>query len=879
MINLNNPPMPLIIGRQGENQYRAIEFDVSDWLSQYPDGAVSIIFERPDGEKYPVVVGAVSSPAVWTPSAADTAVSGYGKLELRISSGEVLGKSTVIQTTTYPSINGDGTAPPTPAPDWMQEVAENADAAAQSADRAESEADRAERERIDAELAKTGAVGAKTEAEAAQAAAERARDAAAGSAGEAAGSATAAAQKAVEAETAKNAAVEALVDLDGRVSNNEQQISQLSALVTDALETDKTLTVSGAAADAKVTGDKVGELKSALTYDEYLINDGMYTIKSSDLESGYWSNSTKLDNTARARTKYLLPVRKGMTISYSNTTYDTYFGVLETPTSGSLIQTIGWKTDENGTISITNDGYLIFTIRKHADTSAVVTPSNYNSTVVIKTTDSDLKNTLMQISTGKEFEVEYDFVINEAISKTTGLSVCLIDDIRYVVKYKTDSFGCIGTFVPYVNGSGMSSPYPSLRETDEYSFEITGNNSIKTIGLAVQSTEVLSNGTITISVTPKVFISQINAIKKILEDGIYYTEFSYSPSNSINKTTILPCDIPQGERYKIKFSITQSGDIAAFVFYINGEPPYPYSTFTDGIYEIEAVASQHITSIGVASNKSNISASGMFKIEATAYSELHKLVIDSDKLNFALDAYYGDTYFGELMKSAKVPMLTWIDDDTMDINAVQSIKAIADSLNVKCTYACIAEKLVDIEGLKNTLLSYQEDGFNIVSHSWSHGSMWSSGSINIDQCEKEVVKSLVAMKQAGFINCDHIATPNGYNSEQLRNRLIKYVNTLVYGVSNNPLNHLYGNGSLNIKRVFISAGTDLSYYQDLIDSAVLGQDWLVLGTHSGIQEQFDGQLVTNVISYAKTKNMKICTLDEAYRLRKPCYDLYNLMAQ
>lgn len=140
MINLSKPPIFLVIGRQGENLYRPIAFDAADWLTRFPDGAVSIVFERPDGEKYPVVVGAVSSPVIWTPSATDTAVSGYGKLELRMSSGDVLGKSVAIQTTTAPSINGDGTAPPPPEPDWTQEVADNAGLAVRAADRAEQSA-------------------------------------------------------------------------------------------------------------------------------------------------------------------------------------------------------------------------------------------------------------------------------------------------------------------------------------------------------------------------------------------------------------------------------------------------------------------------------------------------------------------------------------------------------------------------------------------------------------------------------------------------------------------------------------------------------------------------------------------------------------------
>ena len=130
-------------------------------------------------------------------------------------------------------------------------------------------------------------------------------------------------------------------------------------------------------------------LNSTLGYDEYLINAGSYTIKASDLESGQWSFSVKAANTARARTKRLLSVRAGMTIAYANTTYDTYFGVLETPTSGSYIQTIGWKTDGSGVVSITKDGWLTFVIRNHADTSAVVDPAEYDSVVEIRTAVND----------------------------------------------------------------------------------------------------------------------------------------------------------------------------------------------------------------------------------------------------------------------------------------------------------------------------------------------------------------------------------------------------------------------------------------------------------------------------------------------------------
>ena len=136
-----------------------------------------------------------------------------------------------------------------------------------------------------------------------------------------------------------------------------------------------------------VNKEYVDITKDGLTFDEYLINQGSYTIQVSDMESGQWSFGRKQETNTRARTKYLLPVREGMVINYQNTTFDIYFGVLETPTSTSYIQIIGWQTNSGGYITINKNGYLTFVIRNHEDITAEVDPANFNSIVTIQTID------------------------------------------------------------------------------------------------------------------------------------------------------------------------------------------------------------------------------------------------------------------------------------------------------------------------------------------------------------------------------------------------------------------------------------------------------------------------------------------------------------
>lgn len=153
-----------------------------------------------------------------------------------------------------------------------------------------------------------------------------------------------------------------------------------------AFTTDKTLTVDGGAADAKVVGEKFASVDGVADYEASLANDGVFQITSDVLESGVWNYSKKSPSTTRGRTKYLLPVRAGMQISYANTTFDIYFGTLETPTSygtGSYIQFGQWYTAASGTLNITVDGYLVFNFRNHADTSATVDVSDFDSDVKI----------------------------------------------------------------------------------------------------------------------------------------------------------------------------------------------------------------------------------------------------------------------------------------------------------------------------------------------------------------------------------------------------------------------------------------------------------------------------------------------------------------
>lgn len=106
------------------------------------------------------------------------------------------------------------------------------------------------------------------------------------------------------------------------------------------------------------------------------------SITPSDLESGVWNWSDKVDRNDRARIKDLIYVTAGSSIAYTVTNYDVYFGVLATPYSKTNIQSPGWKTS-SGTVYIVQNGYLTFNIKNHTDDTLTVDPSAWDGTVTI----------------------------------------------------------------------------------------------------------------------------------------------------------------------------------------------------------------------------------------------------------------------------------------------------------------------------------------------------------------------------------------------------------------------------------------------------------------------------------------------------------------
>ena len=130
----------MYLGKQGENNARRFLFkDVLTWREVFGEGRCELIHQRNgDSAPYPVALTYEDGIPYWCVSAADTAIAGEGKCELRYIVDDTIVKSN-IYTTIVKKTLGEGTAePPEPYQDWVDQVIEATELVMQRGDGHES---------------------------------------------------------------------------------------------------------------------------------------------------------------------------------------------------------------------------------------------------------------------------------------------------------------------------------------------------------------------------------------------------------------------------------------------------------------------------------------------------------------------------------------------------------------------------------------------------------------------------------------------------------------------------------------------------------------------------------------------------------------------
>lgn len=367
-----------------------------------------------------------------------------------------------------------------------------------------------------------------------------------------------------------------------------------------------------------------------------------------------------------------------------------------------------------------------------------------------------------------------------------------------------------------------------------------------------------------------------------------------------------------------RYSINSSGAISAASENYTGMPDYvdcapetayTFHAFNTGVSSAKGYYISWMDANGVFIERSNINSANNY-VTLTSPANAVKMAFDvykntgisNDTLLMitqsstpsqtyeypfsAIDYFARDTSILEnslltaCNKGLSKKIITWIDDDTVK-SAIPVVKTLCDSLGIKCTFGCITSRLEDAE-LVAMLKEYQEEGFHIACHSHTHGTWYGDNPYNANEIENDLITALLTLKDNKFLDSNMLVYPGSSPSRtdvDVKAIARKWCSCGVKASGTNFVN--YGDGEYLISRQFFDVSShNASYYTDILDGYSSEQSpWVVFGSHSANQTQFDATLVSTVLQYALLSGWEIMTLNEALKYRQRYYDIQDMFGR
>lgn len=245
------------IGYVGENHARCLVFDLTECVAQFGEGGFAISFIR-HGDYLPYLVtdtDRLENNAIWLINSTDTAVEGYGMVQLQYIVGTTVVKSALYQTVTFASNEIPGNVPD-PYEDLLTQIAAYAATAEGAATTATAAAEAA------STAVENGITTERSQRIAADNSLQLQITELMGLAGAPSMASTAAAM------TDSNKVYVYTGNEAGYLTGhwyyyNGTEWTDGGVYQATAVDTDKTLTVSNMAADAAVVGEKIDECMAA----------------------------------------------------------------------------------------------------------------------------------------------------------------------------------------------------------------------------------------------------------------------------------------------------------------------------------------------------------------------------------------------------------------------------------------------------------------------------------------------------------------------------------------------------------------------------------------------------------------------------------------
>ena len=208
---------------------------------------------------------------------------------------------------------------------------------------------------------------------------------------------------------------------------------------------------------------------------------------------------------------------------------------------------------------------------------------------------------------------------------------------------------------------------------------------------------------------------------------------------------------------------------------------------------------------------------------------------------------------------------TIVDDDAANIEAIASVKRLADKKGIKVSYAVCANKLLKDSAIVRVLLDYQNQGHHICNHSLTHNSaVWKNPQIS--DVRYEIERSEAVLDSLGFIHHNYLVYPYGKFSDTVYSWMIPLVSSTFNMAfeSRGYSNDLSAMNRYCIARFPLRKHDNLFVVKRVIDNADVNGHWLVFLNHSGISRDYSEERLEEVIDYCQKKGMVSITIQEAW---------------
>lgn len=221
-----------------------------------------------------------------------------------------------------------------------------------------------------------------------------------------------------------------------------------------------------------------------------------------------------------------------------------------------------------------------------------------------------------------------------------------------------------------------------------------------------------------------------------------------------------------------------------------------------------------------------------------------------------------------LSSLAEPPIVTIIDDDTRNEQAIEAVKTIADRCKIKVTFAAIAASLELNPKVAELLRRYEAEGHELASHSLTHSpEIWNAGTAaDFSAIEREVEEAENVFKKLE-LHPKSFVYPYGRFPSEVRQGIFKIVEKH-YQVAFNARGDINLPGKvypLYVSRHPLRKHNSVFMTKQLLDRArAADNSWIVILTHSG-NADFSSEMLETIIRYAQKSGMVFLPASAAWQ--------------